>query len=165
MKYKVTIQGREREVDVMVTGGGSVSVSMDGTPVDADVERVPGGLSLRLDHRVYDIVVGGKPEAMHLAAREARAKAEVISERMRARAQRRGASGSAEKELRAPMPGRVVKVLVAEGDTVAEGDPCVVIEAMKMENELRAPAEAKVASVHVAEGASVESQALLVAFE
>jgi biotin carboxyl carrier protein len=165
MKYKVTIDGREREVDVMITAGGGVSVSMDGAPVDADVERVPGGLSLRLGNRVYDIAVGGKPEALHLAARTARATAEVTSERTRARQRKGGASGMAEKELRAPMPGRVVKVLVAAGAEVQAGDACIVVEAMKMENELRAPIAAKVSEVHVSEGVSVEGQALLVSFE
>ncbi len=164
MKYKVTIEGREREVDVSISGGG-VSVSLDGAPVDADVERVPGGLSLRLGNRVYDIVVGGKPESMHLAAGAARGTAEVVSERMRARARKQGGGASGGKELRAPMPGRVVKVLVRAGDEVAAGDPCVVVEAMKMENELRAPTAGKISAVHVSEGVSVEGQALLVTLE
>jgi biotin carboxyl carrier protein len=165
MKYRVTIEGREREVDVVVRPDGGVSVALDGTPVDADVERVPGGVSLRLGGRVFDVSVGGAPDSMQVGAGSARVIASVTSDRARARAKKRAAAGSGARELRAPMPGRVVKVLVAAGAAVRAGDPCVVVEAMKMENELRAPKDGTVAAVHVNEGVSVESRALLVTFE
>ncbi len=165
MKYRVTIEGREREVDVTLAPSGAGTETRDGPPLAAEVERVPGGVSLRLGARVYDIASGGKPEGAQGAAGSARAIAEVVSERARARAKKSGASGSGANELRAPMPGRIVKVLHKAGDAVVVGDPCVVIEAMKMENELRAPKDGTVKAVHVAEGVSVESQALLVTFE
>ena len=62
-------------------------------------------------------------------------------------------------------PVSSVKLLVSAGQTVEADEPCVVIEAMKMENELRAPVAGKVAEVLVEEGVSVEGQALLVRFE
>jgi biotin carboxyl carrier protein len=62
----------------------------------------------------------------------------------------------------APMPGRVVKVLVAPGDAVAARQGLVVVEAMKMENELRAPRAGTVAEVRVQEGAPVDANAVLV---
>jgi biotin carboxyl carrier protein len=65
----------------------------------------------------------------------------------------------------APMPGRIVKVLVKAGDRVARGQGLVVVEAMKMENELRAPREGTVAAVRVSEGMSVEASAVLVVVE
>lgn len=166
MKYRVTIDGEARDVDVVVTPDGRVSVSLDGAPQEIDVVRVPGGLSLRLGGRVFDLATGGAPDAMQLAAGEARAIAEVLSERLRSKRRGHGDSlGGGGTELRAPMPGRVVKVLVAKGQTVELDDPCVVIEAMKMENELRAPTAGTVAEVLVSEGAAVEGQALLVRFE
>ena len=72
--------------------------------------------------------------------------------------------GPSAKDLRAPMPGRVVRVLCAAGDAVRAGQPLIVVEAMKMENELRAAGDATIADVHVVEGASVEGRALLVTF-
>ncbi|HEY8429063.1 MAG TPA: biotin/lipoyl-containing protein [Sandaracinaceae bacterium] len=165
MKYRVTIEGREREIDVVLAPDGGVSVSLDGAAVDANVERVPGGVLLRIGDRVFDVAVGGPADAMQVGAGAARALAQVVSERARARAKRGASTGGGAKELRAPMPGRVVKVLVAPGDPVEPGTPCVVIEAMKMENELRASGTGKVAAVHVSEGASVEGKALLVSFE
>ncbi|HSM08175.1 MAG TPA: biotin/lipoyl-containing protein [Gemmatimonadota bacterium] len=72
--------------------------------------------------------------------------------------------GAAEVELRAPMPGLVVRVAVAEGDTVEAGDTLVVMEAMKMENELRAEQGGVVAEVHASEGTTVDRDDLLVTF-
>jgi biotin carboxyl carrier protein len=63
------------------------------------------------------------------------------------------------------MPGRIVKVLVREGDTVAAQQGLVVVEAMKMENELRAPRAGQVTAVNVVEGMSVEGGAVLVVME
>jgi biotin carboxyl carrier protein len=71
-----------------------------------------------------------------------------------------GASGP--RRIVAPMPGRVVKVLVKPGDTVEARQGVVVVEAMKMENELRAPGAGTVTEVKVAEGASVEANTVLV---
>jgi biotin carboxyl carrier protein len=65
----------------------------------------------------------------------------------------------------APMPGKVVKVLVKAGDEVKARQGLVVVEAMKMENELRSPKDGRVSDVLVAEGASVEAGRLLVVVE
>lgn len=58
--------------------------------------------------------------------------------------------------VKAPMPGRVVRLWVAEGDTVEAGQRLLAIEAMKMENEVRAPHAGTIASIGVAAGDSVE---------
>lgn len=68
-------------------------------------------------------------------------------------------------EIRALMPGKVVKVMVKRGDKVDRGSPLLVVEAMKMENEMTSPKEGKVTELKVAEGASVESGALLAVIE
>ena len=73
----------------------------------------------------------------------------------------RGA-GAGPRMIVAPMPGRIVKVLVKPGQSVSARQPLLVVEAMKMENELRAPRGGTVAEVRVAEGSSVEANAVLV---
>ncbi len=60
------------------------------------------------------------------------------------------------------MPGRIVKILAAEGQSVAQGQALLVMEAMKMQNEIRAPRSGNVQKIYTAEGASVESGAALV---
>ena len=161
MKYRVTIDGREREVDVTFTPSGAAEVTLDGKRIEVDARRVGGAVSLRIGDRVHDVLSSGDNE-VQIAAGSARTIATITSER--ALAKRSGASAKNTKELRAPMPGRVVRVLVKAGDAVSAGQALVVIEAMKMENELRASAAATIAEVHVAEGASVEGRALLVTF-
>lgn len=76
-----------------------------------------------------------------------------------------GSSRGSGHVVRAPMPGRVVAVLVAEGERVAAGQGLVVIEAMKMQNELRATADALVRSVTVKPGDSAGAGEILVSLE
>jgi pyruvate carboxylase subunit B len=75
------------------------------------------------------------------------------------------AAGAHEQEIRAPMPGLVLNVMVEEGQEVQEGDGLIVLEAMKMENELRAQADGVVAKVQVAAGDAVGKNDLLLELE
>lgn len=72
-----------------------------------------------------------------------------------------GAGGA----VKAPMPGRVVKALVAEGDTVEAGQPVIIVEAMKMENEVGAPGPGVVRSINVSQGDTVDAGAVLIELE
>ena len=65
-------------------------------------------------------------------------------------------------KVEAPMPGNILAVNVAVGDTVAEGDVLVILEAMKMENEINAPVAGKVLSVGTSKGSTVETGDVLV---
>ena len=73
-----------------------------------------------------------------------------------------GAAGLAGGTLTAPMPGKVVKLLVKEGDTVTEGQTLLILEAMKMQNEYKSPAAGVVIKLHVGEGATVETASPMV---
>jgi biotin carboxyl carrier protein len=89
----------------------------------------------------------------------------VVDGRRFERRSTEAAAGHGEQRVTAPMPGRVVRVLVKAGDTVAARQGLVVVEAMKMENELSAPRGGQVKEVAVTEGASVERGRLLVIVE
>jgi biotin carboxyl carrier protein len=173
VKYFVTLpSGRERVVDLVEDAKGRTVVVVDGDVVEADVvapatsgtatsirvdgkqvelwlepQRDPGS---RLASTDYGVIANGR-----------RFFAKVESERSRIQAAAKPASGG-EGAVRSPMPGRVVRLLVAEGADVEAGAPVVVVEAMKMENELAAGRAGKVTKIHVAAGAAVESGALLV---
>ena len=71
------------------------------------------------------------------------------------------ASAGAGERVAAPMPGNILSVNVAAGDTVKKGQVLMILEAMKMENEIMAPCDGKVTAVAVTKGAAVESGALL----
>jgi glutaconyl-CoA/methylmalonyl-CoA decarboxylase subunit gamma len=101
--------------------------------------------------------LGGVATAIELRTAQAAALAEAL-----AGSRSGSAAGS---QLKAPMPGRVVRVLVAVGQTVERGAPVVIVEAMKMENEMHAPASGVVLKVHVAEGATVDAGQMLIELE
>ncbi|WP_129714213.1 acetyl-CoA carboxylase biotin carboxyl carrier protein subunit [Pedobacter sp. SYP-B3415] len=69
------------------------------------------------------------------------------------------------KDVKAPMPGLVLNVLVQEGSEVKKGDNLLVLEAMKMENILKSPADGRVRSLHVSKGDKVDKNTLLLVFE
>jgi len=75
------------------------------------------------------------------------------------------AQGAVVRELKAPMPGLVLKVLVAEGTAVKKNDPVLILEAMKMENVIKSPGDATVKKIHAQERTAVEKGHLLLSFE
>lgn len=76
----------------------------------------------------------------------------------------RARTGSEEAGLRAPMPGKVLRVLVRQGDEVARGSTLLILEAMKMEHEIKAPRDGRIARMPFSEGDQVEAGAKLVEF-
>ena len=168
MRYFVTfdpVADAPLEVDVRELPSGQLEVLFAGKPVDVDVVQVRGALSLRVDGRVVDLTTEGTPPDIGVVASGHRSYVRVESARQRAAAAVASLGAGLKEDLvRSPMPGRIVRVLVAPGDEVEAGQPLVVVEAMKMENELRAKHAGKVAEVLVATGAAVESNAKLIRF-
>ena len=163
MTYLVTIGSRVHEVEV---DGNRVTV--DGVGLDSDLAAVSGT-------PLYHLLLGG--ESWTVAAEplegDGRWALGVLGERVEVvvqdqRSSRREAIGRKSQPapgggtVRAPMPGLVVRIQVAEGQQVDAGAGLVVVEAMKMENELRAPRPGTVQTVHVAVGQAVEKGASLV---
>lgn len=70
-----------------------------------------------------------------------------------------------ENEVKAPMPGQVLDVLVKVGDTVTEGDGLIVLEAMKMENIIKSTRDGLIREIQIKKGNSVEKNAVLIMFE
>jgi biotin carboxyl carrier protein len=124
--------------------------------------------SLLVASRSYDVTfepAAGGAWQVHVNGRAVLAGLRTSAARMRGRLGGQGATGAGDGRVLAPMPGRVVKVLVEPGMAVEARQGVVVVEAMKMENELRAPHAGTVREVRVAEGASVEANAVLVVIE
>jgi biotin carboxyl carrier protein len=166
MKYFVTFpSGQEKVVDVVHLPTGDVRVEVDGRSFHADALAPTGGAtSMRVDGQVLDLWMEGTPPDVGVIAAGRRFYARAESERMRALAAAAGgkSGGRSDGVVTSPMPGRILKVLVQEGDTVAPGAPLVVVEAMKMENELYAESGGTVAKVFVSPGTNVEGGAKLV---
>ncbi len=163
MKYFVNIDGRDVDVDVRPRPGGGYLASVDGSEKQVQIsEHSQSDVTLLIDGRVMDWVVSTPAPELSVAGGGQRMEARVESARARAlEGMRHGGAKSDDGQVRSPMPGKVVKLLVAEGDEVAEGAPVVVVEAMKMENELTSPKAGTVSKIHVAEGDTVEGAAPL----
>lgn len=127
----------------------------------------PGVYSLLIEGKSYDVHVDENADdeeslEVHLLSRLIGLRAADARKR---RVAREGNGPAGPVQITAPMPGRVVKLLVPEGTAVTRGDGIIVLEAMKMENELKAPRDGVVASVLVEEGQGVEGGALLATIE
>jgi biotin carboxyl carrier protein len=143
---------------VLARASGGFELLVEGRRAEADVVVLGDTLSLRIDGKMIDLTVEGQPPKVGVVASGRRVYLEVESERARAaQAARSRTATSGDDTVIAPMPGRVLKVLVARGDEVHAGQPVVVIEAMKMENELKATRAGVVDEILVAAGATVES--------
>jgi biotin carboxyl carrier protein len=160
-RWMVTLNGRALAVDVADVGGRwSMLVGPpEGGPHSHDV-----GAGFSRPATSYEVAIEAGPAGERVVFVNGRAFPVRVAD-PRAMFGRRADSAHRTGDITAPMPGRVVKVLVARGDAVAARQPLVIVEAMKMENELRAPRAGTVADVRVSEGSSVEAHAVLIVIE
>ena len=151
-KLRVTVDGRARLVDARSLGGGLWSV-LDGT----------SARMLQVDYMAGAHTAGGAGkmtvEVSHPDGEPRIVLAELASVVGGGQKPPPGAAvpGGAAFTVRAPIPGRLVKLLVKPGEVVKAGQTLLVLEAMKMENELRAPRGGTVAEIQVSEGVAVEA--------
>jgi biotin carboxyl carrier protein len=169
--FAVSVDGRLHQVDLARIDAHTMSLIVDsGVPARAQdraagskdqpgISRSEPGPGLvyettigpELNGRLV-VLVGSMPVSVRLSGRGGRRRVGV-------------AAGSGPLRIAAPMPGKVVRVLVKVGDAVVARQPVVVVEAMKMENELRADRDGTVAHVHAREGMLVDAGALLIVIQ
>ena len=137
--YRVTIGDKTLDLDLVKIGASDLSVLVDGVSHDIGLEKTPEGFAVlvRGDRFDVDLKDAVKGEALGKVAHKGPLR------------------------LTAPMPGKIVKVLVSVGETVEAGRGVLVMEAMKMENELKAARAGVVQEIKVKEGQAVEMGALL----
>jgi biotin carboxyl carrier protein len=165
MKYELEIEGSVRRVEIVgpdVATNGPICAHVDGREIDADIAQIAPD--------IFSVLVRGRPIEVRL---EPSASGLVVHAGDRQfhvriadpREWRRGRAGAAELEGRqqvtAPMPGKIVSVLVAAGETVHAGQGLLVVEAMKMQNEIVAPKSGTLEKVLVREGQTVNAGELL----
>src|SRR5688572_27562235 len=136
MRYRVNLDGQSHELELESQGPdhyvAKLGSGAEARSIAITVLSDKPSLAVLIEGRVVELVPLGPNEA---SARGARTPAQLL-DAAAARRARSASTGSDSLQIRAPMPGRIVKVLVAPGQSVSAGQPCVVIEAMKMENEL-----------------------------
>jgi biotin carboxyl carrier protein len=158
MKFQVRIEGKTRAVE-LERDGDRWRVSLDGTAVDADaIEVAPNIFSVVLKGQSHEIRVAPQPDGtLTLQTADHEFIAEVIDPRAW-RGRRHGAiEAEGRQQITAPMPGKVVRLLVRPGDKVEAGQGILVVEAMKMQNEVRSPKTGAVERLLVQEGQPVNA--------
>ena len=158
------LAGKKVKVELPATAlaGALCECTVDGRVLLADARILQAGvMSLLVEGRQYRCVLDGNAVVM-----DGR-RYEFAMYDPRSLAGRLGAGSGADgpRSVKAPMPGRVVRVLAVVGDEVAEQQGVVVIEAMKMQNELKSPKAGRVAKVSVDVGDTVGSGDVLVVVE
>ncbi len=145
-RFRVTIDGVSHEVDGRAIRPGTWSIVVGGRSFLVDLDRRRNGIAAS---------VGASEAVLQVEDALHRRLANAASPRDKARGE----------TIRAPIAGKVVKVLVAPGDQVAAGTPVIVLEAMKMENELVAERGGTVKSVGKQAGQAVDTGDLLIEIE
>jgi len=165
----IECEGRRVAVEIEPDGDGCrYRIVQDGQsgPVAAVsfLEAEPGIYSVLREGRSYEVkITPGMLGGWHVDISGRRLVVQVIDPRTSGRRSQVGIEGR--QEISAPMPGKVVRVLVNEGDTVEAGDGLVVVEAMKMQNEMKAPRSGKVLALAARTGATVSAGEVLVTLE
>jgi biotin carboxyl carrier protein len=164
-EFELLLDGEVRKISVEARDGGLV-VREGGRVLETGVRRISANeLRLRVGDRSVRIFLArdGDRTCVAIDGRHY-----VVSE-PRAEAGRPGGAdekaGASGLRVKAPMPGKVTKVAVSEGEEVRRNQTLVIVEAMKMENEIKTSIDGVVAKIHVAAGALVDAEKILVEIE
>jgi biotin carboxyl carrier protein len=158
MKLDVLISGKTRTIELQ-RAADRWRVSLDGTPLDVDaLEIAPNIFSILLNGQSHEVRIAHAPDGtLTLQTGHYEFTAEVIDPRAW-RGRRHGAvEAEGRQQITAPMPGKVVRLLVQPGDKVQAGQGLLVVEAMKMQNEVRSPKTGTVERLLVQEGQPVNA--------
>jgi biotin carboxyl carrier protein len=155
MVYEVMVDGKPHRLELERAGGGW-ECRLDGQPVHIDgVITCRDVLSLLIDGHSYEIKREQTATDLHLWVGSTRFVVELRDPRSLRSRQKAAGDEKGPRKIVAPMPGRVVRVLVAENSEVEAGQSIVVVEAMKMQNEIKSPKKGVVKKISTIPGAAV----------
>ncbi len=164
MTYEIIIDGKQHHLDLKRIDG-RWSCRLDGGAVEIDaILLMPGVLSLRLGNRSYEVRREALSGGTHVWVGSTRFGVEVRDPRS-LRGRLHAADDHGPRKLTAPMPGKIVRVMVAPGAAVEADAGIMVVEAMKMQNEIKSPKKGTIQKILVSEGAAVNAGDLLAIVE
>jgi biotin carboxyl carrier protein len=164
MIYDVTIDGESYKLELN-QGDGRWSCRLDGRDLEVDaVLARPDVLSLRIGNKAYEVKSERVAHDLHLWVGSARFAVEVRDPRS-LRGRTHAGDDHGPRKIVASMPGKVVRLLVREGDEVEAGAGIAVVEAMKMQNEIKSPKKGTVQKILAAEAATVNAGDVLAIVE
>ena len=167
MKLRIELDGKDYTLDLQQSGP-RFEYRLDGvinTSGAADVlEIAPGLFSVLLGSHSFTVQIASKGEELELWVDNRRHTASIVDVRDRPGKGKKGSSAG-RMEIRAQMPGKVIKLLAAPGEKVEAGTGVIVVEAMKMQNEMKSPKDGTVSKILVSEGATVGAGETLLVIE
>ena len=164
--FSVDLGGQEEDVVVEALGHDGYRVTVGQRSIELVAREIsPRHYQLLDSAHVHDVVVTGRRPAVTVHNRVGSTLVSLLDEAQLARRSSAGSRAGNDGAICAPMPGKVVKALVAVGDEVVEGQGVIIVEAMKMENELRSPRDGVVRELLVEQGSSVDAGQKLVVID
>lgn len=164
MTYEISLDGRTYRLELSQSEG-RWSCRLDGREIEVDaVLARPDVLSLLMGNKAYEVKCERVASDVHIWVGSRRFAPEVRDPRS-LRSRSHAADEQGPRKLTAPMPGKVVRILLAQGAEVEAGAGVVVVEAMKMQNEVKSPKKGTVQKIVVAEGAAVSAGDVLAIVE
>jgi biotin carboxyl carrier protein len=166
MQYQAIVDGADYQPEIEELSPNLYRVKIGGQSFEVDLRRTHGSsLLVLVGNRAFDLSISAEGDDLVMVSRHGVNRVTLI-DKSRRRLQAGGERQiSGRIELKAMMPGRVVNVLVKQGDEVMADQGIVVVEAMKMENELKTPKAGKVLEIKVSVGQAVEKGEILAVIE
>lgn len=164
-EYVVTINGKKKLVRI----SGQGTVALDGTEVNASITKVnPHFYILRYGEKIYEVAVNKFNNELTRFLIDGWYFDSTVRTKLRETAfelQKNKEKFEHKSDVKAPMPGLILKFKKKTGDTVELGESLLILEAMKMENDLRSPASGTIKSIHYKEGQTVEKDSIIISIE
>lgn len=159
-EQKVNVNSKGFDVVLNDASKGSIN----GKPFGLDIQKVSDNIyHVIRDHRTYEVEMLEEGQVKvngHLYTTETMDRFDALLKQL---GMDRGAAGKV-AEVKAPMPGLVLRILAQPGAVVSKGDGLLILEAMKMENVIKSPADGTIASIEVQQGKTVEKNQVMVRF-
>lgn len=167
LNFDIEIGGKKRRLSIMPgESADQYRLELDGKPCAADVYFLQANvLSLLVEGKSYRILFDPRPDGAAVVLGEQRVTYEIDDPRSLRSRKNADADASGARPLIASMPGRVVRILVEEGQQVEALQGLIVVEAMKMQNELKAPRAGTISRIGVEVGATVQAGKVLMVIE
>jgi biotin carboxyl carrier protein len=168
MKDQVKINNRKATIEIIEQKGTFCHAIIDGREYEMDVMKVESGVYSILyknQSTNMEMIENGAQNKYSVVTRSNHFDVEVIDAIARYRNNTNGEIGSSDNIITTPMPGKVIKVQVNEGDIVEDGQTVITISAMKMESDYKSHLHAKIKKIYVSEGDNITGNQPLIEIE
>jgi biotin carboxyl carrier protein len=157
MKLTIQLAGNDHRIEITQSEKSQL-IAIDGDPLEADARQIATGIfSILIAGNSYEARVESVAEDLRITIGEKEFLARAVDPRKWKKGGSAAHARDGHQDVSAPMPGRVVRVLVKSGDAIEAGQGIAVVEAMKMQNEVRSPKSGTIERVLVKEGQTVNA--------